>query len=663
MKSKIFVGHVEHTRLLPVHHQLKYRVYVYGIDLSELEALDRRLPLFGYNRFRPTAINDRDYLDPRTERISDKLRRWVESEVPGASIRRMILVTSPRYFNYVFNPVSFYYCYDADERLIAAVTEVNNTFGERHVYVLPTQNGRHYPARFEAEKRFHVSPFNTVTGRYHFSFSDIRKELDINIELWRNRERTFHAKLRGRPLALTPLNHLKTLVTHPLIPHLTIPRIYWQAARLKFQKHLTYHPKPVPVSSRTIRKNPPTPIQRQCMRFLLKALESATKGRLLLRLPGGRPFDFGDLSEKKPVQLRINDYRFFSRVVKGGDIGFGEAFMAKEWDSDDVTGVVRFFIRNRDTIRDGQFRSTLPAKAVDAVMHFARRNTLVGSRRNIRRHYDLSNAFFETFLDDTLAYSCGIFEHPADSLETAQRNKLHRLMDMARIGPEDHVLEIGCGWGAFAVEAVRRTGCRVTGITVSKAQYDYTLERVRRAGLSDRIEIRLEDYRRVQGRFDKIVSIEMLEAVGHKYFGTFFNCCDRLLKTDGLMALQVITIPDQHYDRYRKECDWIQKHIFPGGLLPSLTVLTQAMTDRSSLMVEKAENIGIHYARTLRRWRKRFKSNEDRVIRLGFDDTFRRKWIYYLASCEAGFAERVLGNLQMLVTREGNRRLPSDAPR
>lgn len=662
MKSKIYTGTVEHVRYAPVRHELNYRVYVYGIDLSELGALDRRLPLFGHNRLRPVALNDRDYLDQRQEPIADKLYRYLESDAPDAAVSRIVLLTSPRYFNYVFNPVSFYYCFDPAERLAVVVVEVSNTFGERHVYVLPNTNGNGYPAQFETQKQFHVSPFNTVEGHYRFSLADIDRELDIRIELWREGEKTLQARLWGHPRPLTPLNHLRILATRPAIPHLTLPRIYWQAARLKFQRKLTYHPKPIPISDRTIRQSPPSPVERQSMKWILRALEATRFGALVIRLPDGRIHRFGSEDDDRAVELRVTDYRFFTRVAWGGDIGFGEAFMAGEWESDDPTAVVRFFIRNRDTIQDGRSRTTVVARALETAAHFVRRNSLTGSRRNIRRHYDLSNAFFETFLDPTLTYSCGIFSKPDDTLETAQHNKLNRIMDLAMIGPDDHVLEIGCGWGGFAIEAVRRTGCRVTGITISEAQQRRAVERVRSAGLSDRIDIHLTDYRHLRGRFDKIVSIEMLEAVGHRYFGTFFRCCDRLLKPDGLMALQVITIPDQHYQRYRRERDWIQKHIFPGGLLPSLTALTQAMTHHSRLTVERVDNIGIHYAWTLRHWRERFLASEGQVARLGFDRTFRRKWLYYLASCEAGFAERVLGDLQIRIARPGSRQLPPDTP-
>jgi len=328
--------------------------------------------------------------------------------------------------------------------------------------------------------------------------------------------------------------------------------------------------------------------------------------------------------------------------------------MYDEWDTADIPGVLGFFIQNRPALNDGNLKETLLLLFLEKLRFLARANTLIGSRRNIQAHYDLSNDFFRTFLDDSMAYSCAIFNHPGENLQSAQQNKFQRIIEKLRLQPEDHLLEIGCGWGGFAIEAVRQTGCRVTGITISEEQLELACERVRKAGLKDRIEILFRDYRKMEGGFDKIVSIEMLEAVGHTYYATFFKQIDRLLKPNGIVVIQTITIPDQRYDTYRKSHDWIQNHIFPGGLLPSLTVMTRTMTRHTRLMVDHVENLGDHYATTLAEWHRRFRANRERVTELGFDRLFQRKWAYYLGSCEAGFRERVLGNLQLVLTREGN---------
>ena len=659
MNSKLYTGLVEHERFHPANHQLIYKLYIYALDLAELEALDQRFPLFGHNRLRPVSLYDRDYLGRQSVSIRRKVLEHVSAYIPTDEVKQIFLVTSPRLLGYAFNPASFYFCYAHDGRLMAAVTEVNNTFGEKHVYVHATQlqaDGE-FPARFQADKAFHVSPFNNMDGTYQFTFADIRKKLDICIDLHRKGEHILRARLQGDPLPLTPSNQMKTVLRHPIWPFLTISRIYREAFKLFFIRKLDFFSKPVPRSPMTIGRLPPTTIQRYCMTLLLEHLAKATRGRLRVTLPDGSTVDFGQPVDQSQAQMTINDYRFFSRVVLGSDIGLGEAFMFDEWDTDDISAVLGFFIRNRRSFKDGDFKEGLLTQALEKLRFLSNANTLTGSRRNIRRHYDLSNAFFQTFLDDSMAYSCALFNHPGERLELAQQNKYRTIIDKLQLGADDHLLEIGCGWGGFAIEAVRRTGCRVTGITISNDQYHLARERVGQAGLQDRIQILFRDYRKMNGRFDKIVSIEMLEAVGHAYYGTFFRQLDRLLAPDGMAVIQTITIPDQRYDTYRKTHDWIQKHIFPGGLLPSLTILTHAMTRHSSLMVDHAENIGNHYATTLARWHRRFKANQGQVTQLGFDRIFQRKWVYYLGSCEAGFRERVLGNLQLVLTREGNRRL------
>jgi len=269
----------------------------------------------------------------------------------------------------------------------------------------------------------------------------------------------------------------------------------------------------------------------------------------------------------------------------------------------------------------------------------------------VAAHYDLGNEFFALFLDPSMTYSCGRYLNENDTLEQAQKNKLQAMIRKAAIGAGDHVLEIGCGWGSFAVEAVKTTGCRLTGVTISDAQYEYACERIRKEGLEDRVEIVLRDYREIKGPFDRIVSIEMLEAVGHKYFESFFERCDRLLKPGGVMALQFISIPDRRYDQYRRGHDWIRKHIFPGGELPSLAVVMKALAEKTCLNVQGVENIGPDYARTLRDWRTRFTAALDRVAAMGFDRSFQRKWAYYLAGCEACFETGYLGDLQMVMTK------------
>lgn len=665
MNTRLFLGHVEHERHSPVSHRFRYPIYVYGLDLSELPSLDRSLPLFGHNRFRPVAIYDADYLDNSGHSIEEKLLRHLEHAGLRTTVGRVVVVTSARYLHRVFNPVSFYYVFDEKGGLRCNVAEVNNTFGERHLYVLkdPLTPPGHYPVRYRAPKSFHVSPFNNMEGTYEFHFGDVSKGLDISVCLHRNHEKVFEARLTGRSVALTPFSHLRVLFRHPLIPHLTMPRILWQAAHLFFQRRLPVNTKPIPMSPMTIKRVPPSLVERRCQGVVSRLLSHIREGALQMQLPDGSSQVLGDHRLPPSAIINVRDHGFFRRLAFGGEVGLGESYMAGEWESPSVADVLKVLMTNQESIRSGSMLLASTSQLLDNLRHFARENSHFGSQRNIRKHYDLSNDFFQLFLDESMTYSCGIFRSETENLEQAQRNKLRAMITKARIGADDHVLEIGCGWGGFALEAVRKTGCRVTGITISKEQHALALQRVAEAGLQDRITLLLRDYRHVEGQFDRIVSIEMLEAVGHKYFGDFFRCCDRLLKPQGLAVLQTITIPDHRYDRYRKGCDWIQKHIFPGGHLPSLGALCEAMAGNSRFVVEHLENIGIHYARTLREWRLRFEKNIDRVVELGFDRPFQRKWLYYLSFCEAAFATRSLGDLQLVLTRPNNRSLDGAAGR
>lgn len=393
-----------------------------------------------------------------------------------------------------------------------------------------------------------------------------------------------------------------------------------------------------------------TSFEQKCLNLLDKHLKNITWGHLVIQLPDGTENHYGDASPEK--RIIVNRYRFFSRLVLGGNIGLGETWTDHDWDSPDLTGVLELFIHNIAALKKSGLSAAIAKRVVNAVGHAKNKNTKEGSRRNIHAHYDLGNDFYSLFLDhETMMYSSAVFQSSEESLADAQHNKIHRLIELADIRQEHHVLEIGCGWGGFAIETARKTGCRVTGITISEEQFIYAKDKVAEEGLEGRIEIVMIDYRDLQGQFDRIVSIEMLEAVGHAYYGTYFETCDRLLKPDGKVVLQVITIPDQRYDAYRSNPDWIQKHIFPGGMLPSLTELSKAMSRHSTFTVEHLSNIGVDYAETLRRWRTAFEEKTEELLQLGYDETFQRKWLFYLCYCEAGFQTRFTNNLHLLLTR------------
>lgn len=387
-------------------------------------------------------------------------------------------------------------------------------------------------------------------------------------------------------------------------------------------------------------------------RIVLGRLEGIGTGRLAVTLPDGSRRGFGPGGEPD-AEIHVRDWAAFGRVLLDGETGAGVSYVRGEWTTPDLVSAVRAIIANRHAIGGG----TLPARLAGSVTHALRRNTVRGAKRNIAHHYDLGNGFFQLFLDRTMTYSSAVFSDPGEALADAQQRKYRGLAEKARIGPRDHVLEIGCGWGGFAAFAAREIGCRVTAITISEAQARYARARIERAGLADRVRIEKADYRDVRGEFDRIVSIEMLEAVGHANLATWFEACDRLLRPGGVLAVQVITIPDQRYEEYRRGSDFIRRYVFPGGHLPSLAAINRVTERRTSLGVESLENIAPHYAETLRRWRRRFDSRRDEALALGFDHEFLRRWGYYFAYCEAAFASRVLANLQIVLSRPGNRAL------
>ena len=400
------------------------------------------------------------------------------------------------------------------------------------------------------------------------------------------------------------------------------------------------------------KKMKPNFIEKICLVLVDRQLQTIKKGSLTLTLPNQEELTYGDSSSTKPQHLHVHNYRFFTQLVFAGNIGLGESYTESDWSTPNLPHLLALFIHNINDLKKSGLTNAWLKKRLHQLSHAINRNTKTGSRRNIQAHYDLGNDFYQLFLDaETMLYSSALFEFPNQSLGDAQRAKIQNLIRLAGIESDHHILEVGCGWGGFAIEAARTTGCKVTGLTISQAQYDLAIQRIQEADLSEQIDIQLCDYRDVQGTYDRIVSIEMLEAVGHAYYGTYFSTLDSLLKPGGRIALQVITIPDQRYDAYRQNPDWIQKHIFPGGILPSLTELSKAMTKDSMLHIDHIENIGIHYAETLRRWRSACENHSEKLEQIGYDQTFQRKWIYYLSYCEAGFQTEFTNDLQIVLKR------------
>ncbi len=366
----------------------------------------------------------------------------------------------------------------------------------------------------------------------------------------------------------------------------------------------------------------------------------------------------GGITAGDPLRatLRVRNSAFYRAAAANGSVGAGESYMDGDWTCDDLVSLVRLLVRNRDLL-DGMEGglAKLGGWAMRS-LHSFRRNTREGSRRNIAAHYDLGNPLFKLFLDDNLMYSSAIFADSSDDLETASRRKLDRICQKLQLSPADHLVEIGTGWGGMALHAAKHYGCRVTTTTISKEQHALASERIAAAGLSDRVTLLLEDYRDLTGTYDKLVSIEMIEAIGHQYLDTYFDKCASLLKPDGLGLIQAITIEDHRYEQALTSVDFIKRHIFPGSFIPSVTAMVEAAGRAGHLRLINLEDFGPSYALTLNHWRQRFFAHIEQVRALGYDERFIRMWEFYLVYCEGGFIERAISDVHLLLAPSGNRR-------
>ena len=388
-----------------------------------------------------------------------------------------------------------------------------------------------------------------------------------------------------------------------------------------------------------------------------RVLSPLPAGKLRVVFPDGEESVYGQKAPGPEATLNILNPTFFKKCILYGEVGFGESYVDGDWDSDDVVAVLSWFIANLEDTSASQKRR-LPFTdfllAFNRLRHWLRANNQSNAKRNISEHYDLGNEFYKLFLDPGMTYSCGYFGSPDTSLETAQAEKYDRLCRKLKLKPSDRVLEIGGGWGGFAEHAAKNYGCQITSITISQEQLNYAKERMASAGLSSQVEFQLTDYRNVTGKFDKIVSIEMIEAVGHEYLKSFFRKCHELLDKSGLLGIQAITCPDSRYESHRKNVTWMQKHIFPGGLLPSIGVMNKFINQTGDLHLHSLEEMGLHYARTTATWRKNFNEKLESVLSLGFSEKFIRKWNYYLLTCESIFSTRNITVVQAIYSRPNN---------
>lgn len=416
-------------------------------------------------------------------------------------------------------------------------------------------------------------------------------------------------------------------------------------------------------ASQSIRPPPRTAtwLERRAKSAILSRLGALRAGRIRLS-DGSDVHALGAPADLPSVEIAVHDPAFYRRVLFGGCVAAAESYMDGHFSCSNLTALMRIFSRDLG-VADGMERGLARLSTlIRRIGHRLRRNTIGGARRNIMAHYDLGNDFFSLWLDPTLAYSCAIFEQDDRDLEQASLAKFERICGRLDLQEGDRVLEVGCGWGGFAMYAASRYRCHVTTITISPKQHAYVKHAAAERGLDRLVDVRLQDYRSVEGVFDKAVSIEMIEAVGAERYGEYFRVIDRLLENDGAFLLQAITIADHRYERARRDVDFIQRYIFPGSCIPSVSALASAAARHSTLRIAGLEDITPHYAQTLRIWRERFLARRSEILQLGFDEPFLRMWEWYLSYCEGGFAERRIGDVQMLMVKPGCRKLPPGPP-
>ena len=395
-------------------------------------------------------------------------------------------------------------------------------------------------------------------------------------------------------------------------------------------------------------------VQQFAKNQVLARLARLQIGQLTI-IENGQKTVFG-IDKSMAATVTVHDAHFYGEIAFGGSIGSGEAYMLGYWTSDNLTNVIRIMAANQGVMDALEGGYQWASKPFLKILHYLNRNTADGSRKNIAAHYDLGNDFFKLWLDPSMMYSSAIFSPLAISLEAASNKKLQVICDKLDLKPTDHVVEIGTGWGGFAIYAAKHYGCRVTTTTISQQQFDEAVVRVNAENLQDKITLLLNDYRDLEGKFDKLVSIEMIEAVGHQFYYTYFKKCASLLKPNGMALIQAITIVDQRFEAAKNSVDFIQRYIFPGSNIPSITAMLNSITKASDLKLYDCEDIGPHYATTLRKWRERFLANIDAVRKLGYSEEFIKMWEFYLCYCEGGFAERALGDVHLLLIQPENRR-------
>jgi len=626
---------ITHERETPVRHRFRYRSYSWYVDLDDLPSLPWWL--------RPFARFDaRDHFNGRPgSSLRDRVDAYLVdhgAEMPGGRITALL---HARVLGYVFNPISVFWCHDSAGDLHRVIVEVHNTYGQRHAYLLPPAN-----TPVLVDKKLYVSPFNPVSGHYRVQAPRPDHNVDVVVSLHGDGQPSFVATLRGtrRPATVSHVARMQILA--PLAPLMVAARIRVQGIALWLRRLPVAPRTPVDNETHATTIDPERwPAVAAVPSGPVSAVSAVVADRLLRRVAGRLPLRLaypdgaviGARDAASPTITIHQPDRFTRRIGRHGLIGFGESYMAGEWESDALPEALTALATEMDNLVPRSVQWLRPV--VTGSQPLSAKRSRRQSRQAVAAHYDLSNDLFEEFLDETMSYSSALFaDLPATwpDLADAQRRKIDRLLDAARVGPGTELLEVGTGWGELCIRAAAR-GANVRSVTLSERQQWLARRRVAAAGLSDRVQIDLRDYRDVGGNYDAVISVETIEALGFHAWPDYFRILDQLLTPSGRLAIQAITMPHNRMTATRNTHTWIQKYVFPGGLIPSTTAIMDIAERQTCLHAVDTLSFREHYAETLRLWRERFMQRRKTLSHIGFDEVFARMWELYLAHAEAGF--------------------------
>lgn len=647
LRSKVGIGFTTHTRFTPVKRTFKYNLSYLLIDLfneSDVESV----PLLSLKSSLFFSCKPDKYLLPGKTRFKEKLIDFLAYAKSDLKFNKALLLTSPAFFSISFNPVSFFYLYQND-LIVGIIAEVHNTYKEKHMYLLTDPIQKNDYIEFNYEKLLHVSPFFKVEGKYNFLFSIKPDIIEVIINYKKGSKLMLNAMLKLSTHPISKGSFFKLFFNFISTSFTTFPRILFQAAILKFKFKLPHFKNTSFKSKQTFSRKGPSFFEKISMTIIDRFLKRIHIGHLTLHLPNQTSKYYGQDHSDLAVTITVNDYSFFTSLLLKSDLGLAESYMKNNWTTPNLSDVFKLFIKNNHLMKTTRSFSFF-SKLIKLFQHKSRKNNIKNSKKNIFEHYDLGNDFFKLFLDDGMVYSSAMFKSPEQTLEDAQLDKINHILTLSDIKSRHHILEIGSGWGSLAIQAAKTIGCRVTTVTISEEQYKYVKQQINQEHLDHLIEVKLMDYRYLTGKYDRVISIEMLEAVGHEYIDTYFNKISSLLNPGGKAMFQCITIPEDRYDSYRKNPDFIQTYIFPGGHLPTIEFLKESCINQSFKWV-KADDIGLHYGITLSHWEERFIESESQLNIMGFDQNFYFKWIYYFNYCKAGFESNFIHNYQFIIEK------------